>query len=179
MTIANLQTEIKQALADTRAAGLEDVAAENKLGDELGSHIFDNASDPDDLSSPPPIGDVTPNTGKFTNVELTGADPSIPNANTIYKKNSIGGACLYNHTADTVLEDYNVLGVNDDSAGNFTITWDTDFSDANYFVSGGLASRVAWRETGKAAGTLSIRTFNSAFAQGDDSGMSIIAVGEQ
>ena len=42
------------------------------------------------------------------------------------------GWVSYNQSTNTVNDSYNVTSVTDNSAGLFTVNWDTDFADTNY-----------------------------------------------
>ena len=73
---------------------------------------------------------------------------------------------------------YNVTSVVRDSAGLYTITWDTDFSNAYYcatVTTNGRTSRI----NAQAAGTLQVATYNSMGVLTDASIVCVKALGDQ
>ncbi|KKN79592.1 hypothetical protein LCGC14_0337960 [marine sediment metagenome] len=91
-------------------------------------------------------------------------DPQgTPNANQLYKSNFVKGWIEFDGTGTIATNDsFNVSGVVDNGTGLYTISWDRDFSDANYAVAamsaqdggdGGNVSIIS-----KAAGTMQINT---------------------
>ena len=75
-------------------------------------------------------------------------------------------------------DNYNVTSVVRDSAGLYTITWDTDFSNAYYcatVTTNGRTSRI----NAQAAGTLQVATYNSGGTITDASIVCVIAIGDQ
>ena len=89
------------------------------------------------FEAPGPIGSTTPGTGKFTNAEVTGAAPSPPAANTIYKDNVAAAWINFNGIGTIAIRDsFNIASITDNAPGDYTITFDTDFADANYSYTG-------------------------------------------
>lgn len=80
---------------------------------------------------------------------------------------------------------YNVTSITDTSAGNVTVTIDTDFSSANYCaiaqaVTAGGAAHMASVKTGQAAGSFVVRTaLTSSGADTDNINISVVAFGDQ
>lgn len=85
---------------------------------------------------------------------------------------------------------YNVTSITDDGAGLYTVTWATDFSNANYSVivspqadqAGTSASSFVSQviNTGKVAGSVQIATYRlSDFAQTDPNNHHVAAFGDQ
>jgi hypothetical protein len=80
---------------------------------------------------------------------------------------------------------YNVLSVTDDSTGNYTINWDTDFADANYATaigdgtgSTGTSGGVSMWTSNHAVG--SVQFHSRVGTSGNDSdNLTVIACGDQ
>lgn len=92
---------------------------------------------------------------------------------------------VYNQlTGPSVAASYNVTSVSDDSLGNFTVTWDTDFSSTAYTTvastttAGGGNSLVGIGTNARAAGTCSFATVQLTSSL-DRNGNSIAAFGDQ
>lgn len=116
---------------------------------------------------------------------LATAAPSPPTANTIYKDNIIKCWINMNGTGTIALRgSLNCSGIVDNGDGDYTITWDRDFSNANYAVAG-LSAAVAG--TGPTveinslvAGSARIITRNiNNEAAGDSATIALIAIGDQ
>ena len=92
------------------------------------------------FEAPGPIGSTTADTGELTNVELTGAAPSPPAANTIYKDNVAKAWINFDGTGTIAIRDsFNVSSITDNGVGDYTVVWDTDFADAKYAVAFGVS----------------------------------------
>lgn len=77
-----------------------------------------------------------------------------------YHPSAAKGWVAYDHAAATILASYNVSSVGDNSAGDFSVNWDTDFSSANYAIA--VASEHPdVRTILKLAGSVQVRTRNS------------------
>ena len=80
---------------------------------------------------------------------------------------------------------YNVTSITDTSAGNVTVTIETDFSSANYCaiaqaVTAGGAAHMASVKTGQAVGSFVVRTaLTSSGADTDNINISVVAFGDQ
>lgn len=86
----------------------------------------------------------------------------------------------YDQVADSVLASYNVTSVSDDATGLFTVTWDTDFSSANYCQAFSATSAVTQLNTAPAAGTSSqCRTRDATFTNSDATDDFLAAWGDQ
>jgi len=79
-------------------------------------------------------------------------------------------------------DSYNVSGITDDGTGKYTITWDTDFANANYCViatCGTNASRVITISS-QAAGSVSVAIHVSTTATlADQEIICVMAIGAQ
>jgi len=114
---------------------------------------------------------------------ISGAAPSPPIANRIYTDSLVKGWINFTGTSTITTNDsYNVSGIVDNATGDYTITWDKDFANANYSV---VASAT---ETGGAdilatintiaAGSVQVETYDSG-TQEDASKVFAIAIGDQ
>jgi hypothetical protein len=76
---------------------------------------------------------------------------------------------------------FNVSGIVDDGTGLYTVTWDTNFSSANYVVVGTceLSTKTYVSIISQAVGSVSFRTsdFNGSVIDSDD--VHIVAYGDQ
>ncbi len=88
----------------------------------------------------------------------------------------------------SIRDSFNVTSVSRDGAGLYTITWDTDFADANYSVTGmtgdtGTIGHVVFgSDTPLSGATASIKTIVSGSAGGaaaDFNIVTVIAIGDQ
>ena len=80
----------------------------------------------------------------------------------------------------TIADSFNVTSVNRDSAGVYTITWDTNFANANYVVVGTnvVGPAGGFFILSKAVGSAVVNTRNSAHNSAD-AACSVIAIGDQ
>ncbi len=160
------------------------------------SHAADHKDSGSDdlLSAPGAIGATTPATGKFINVEVTGAAASPPAVDTLYQDNIPKGWIKFDGTlvvspASTtgILDSFNVSSVLDNSTGNYTTAWDRDFTNANYAYSFGTRSEAVAGANftgiinGQAptAGAIRTQTWDSAATVRDAPGVCIMAFGDQ
>lgn len=132
--------------------------------------------------------------GKFR-TNATGAgeiiEDSVLSSRHFYKnfdKQCVQAWINFNGTGTIAINDsFNVSGITDNGTGDYTITWDVDFADANYAVSGicgdsGSAGfiRVKAIAGSQLAGSLTIETLNNTGAAMTDIGrISIIAMGDR
>jgi hypothetical protein len=109
----------------------------------------------------------------------------------VLNEQKIKGWVSFNGTGTIAIGDsYNVSGIVDNGAGNYTITWDTDFATANYALAGmvkqtanggeaNFAGVVIKSVTGaKVAGSVNILT-NTSGGAGDYADVNVIALGDQ
>lgn len=98
---------------------------------------------------------------------LVTSDPTgSPTANTLYKGLLVKGWVNFDGSGGSVSvnDSFNVASVAYDSTGRYTITWDTDFADANYAIAGSAfltgQSMLMTRDTSTplAAGTSTVGT---------------------
>lgn len=116
-------------------------------------------------------------------LELVNAvDP--PTVNGMLTRASICNGWAYatvSGTTPTLQADYNVSGIVRDFIGAYTISWDRDFSSANYAAvavarSGGIGALAASINT-QSAGSVQIACYDMAGALVDPSGLSVCAFG--
>ena len=100
---------------------------------------------------------------------------------TIPGNKRIHAAIDMNGTGGIVItSSYNVAAITDDGVGDYTITWDNDFADALYFVTGMTTANRSVGIITKATGSLAIRTFIiSTGLQGDSSDINLIATNNE
>lgn len=84
-----------------------------------------------------------------------------------------GGLC-------TINDSYNVTSVTDNGVGDYTITWDTDFSNNDYATTISCGPNAGWGTIAViATGTLRIYTIDIAGSSYDPSNVCVIATGDQ
>jgi hypothetical protein len=136
------------------------------------------------------IGDATVGQISATDVTFTGSAAEPPDTNTLTKDNIVGGWANIDCSGTPSYNDsFNTSGEpTDNGTGDMTITWDTDFADANYcWVGGardtddsGYAMMVsAGASDIKTAGTLQVRAFNHSASALDSTELNVIAMGAQ
>jgi len=68
----------------------------------------------------------------------------------------------YDHDSNTLTDSFNVSGVTDDSAGNFTVSFTTNFSNTNYIHTLGHGANASYiwhsKSSTRAVGTCSFTT---------------------
>jgi hypothetical protein len=95
------------------------------------------------------------------------------------------GWCLFTSVTTTAITaSYNVASLTDNGTGDTTITWDTDFSSANYCVVtstiiGATTYVVAELNSAKAAGSTRIQNVQIGVALVDAANQSVAAFGDQ
>lgn len=127
-----------------------------------------------------------------TSLQVDGVAPSPPDVNTTYEDNVCKGWINFNGQGTIATRDsFNVSGITDNGTGDYTITWDRDFANADYAWTGACkrgdsgtvtdgdyvhGRKVASNPT---AGTLRITTNNHAGTIVDPQQVYIIAFGDQ
>lgn len=111
-------------------------------------------------------------------------DPSgTPAANTLYKGNIVKGWLKFDGTGTIAIADsWNVSGIVDNGVGDYTVTWDRDFANANYAVSitaTGSAFGIIESGGNQATGSVRIKTVSDAGADVDRNTVTVMAVGDQ
>lgn len=83
--------------------------------------------------------------------------------------------------AATINASYNITSLTDTAAGRITVTIATDFSSANYAVATTCEATAAFTSTvtAQAAGTIELKSFDSAGTNTDATKMHFIAFGDQ
>ncbi len=90
--------------------------------------------------------------------------------------------CYFNGTQAspiTPLASYNVTGIVKNSTGNYTITWETDFSSANYCVVVGTGADGGANNYGLNAGTFNFQTKDASHNNVDTGIICVVAFGDQ
>ncbi len=94
-----------------------------------------------------PLNDATTDIGdlnkRFVNgffsgyIATSGTPTGSPTANALYKDNIVKAWINFNGTGTIAINDsFNVSSITDNSGGDYTITWDTDFANTDYSVMG-------------------------------------------
>lgn len=120
----------------------------------------------------------------FSSGIVMGADPGgTPTAHTLYKVNVIKGWANMNGSGTPALNDsFNVSGIVDNAAGDYTITWDLDFANNTYAVAGAAnyTGHFTINNTGAlAVGSTRIFTEDVGGAAAETNNICVIAVGDQ
>lgn len=90
------------------------------------------------------------------------------------------GWCAMNGQGTVAIRvSYNVSGIVDNGTGDYTITWDTDFSSANYApaIAASLLIRIH-NSTLPTAGAIRVQTYNNSIASSDAEYVSVVAFGD-
>jgi hypothetical protein len=106
-----------------------------------------------------------------------------------YHPSAAKGWINFNGTGTVAIRSsYNVTSLTDNGTGDYTVTWDIDFSNANYAIIA-TVGRGAGAATGffalapdgadSAAGTTRIRTIDTTFNLADASWVSVVVFGDQ
>lgn len=116
-------------------------------------------------------------------ITLSVAAPSTPVANTLYKDSIIKGWVYFTDVAGTptLQDDLNVDGtIIDNSTGNYSIVWITDFTNINYAIIGSSEGNTAVGvvAASKNAGSTRVVVYDTSGVL-TDSNVSIIAIGDQ
>ncbi|MEE8433320.1 MAG: hypothetical protein V3S64_00895 [bacterium] len=119
-------------------------------------------------------------------IHLAGSPSGSPAVDTLYKDNVCRAWINFNGTGTIAIRDsFNVASITDNGTGDYTVTWDTDFADADYAVvySSGdddLASQniYAYTNGSKLAGSVRMAT-TVAGTKTDADDTSVIAFGDQ
>ena len=125
--------------------------------------------------------------GAFT---ATSAAAAPPVANTIYKDNIVKGWVTFNQTGtQAIVDSFNVTSIADNGAGDTTVTWETDFANANYAVvcttrrdtASADGSFVSLKNVASnpAVGTVRVQAETLAGTNEDAELVSVIAIGDQ
>lgn len=96
----------------------------------------------------------------------TDATRAVTPARQHYHPSACKGWLNYSQATDTINGSYNVAAVSDVNTGDFTVSWDTDFSNDDYGF-GALSSRPAVTVTAIGTASLSINTQSLAGTDGD------------
>jgi hypothetical protein len=137
--------------------------------------IFDVANDRFNLVTVGILGAVT-----AKSLTLTGDAASPPDVNTLVKDNIPKARIHFEGATAIVRDSFNVTGVVRNSAGNYTITWDTDFANIFYVVAGNAGANFEIiQPVTLAVGTYNFRTINISGTVGDPSLIMLMATGGQ
>ena len=87
------------------------------------------------------------------------------------------------NSAGTVAASYNVSSITDNATGDFTVNWGTDFSSADYAVSGTVEDAdsdfICIANTAQLAGSTRVLVITSAGVADDPTSLNVMAVGDQ
>lgn len=109
------------------------------------------------------------------------AHKKVTLANVVGSVQTLRGWIKLNGTGTIAIEDhYNVSGITDNGAGDYTITWDTDFANANYSVVGSAGDRILTMSS-QAVGSIRVqtRTYDGTGTPSDISQVYVQAIGDQ
>jgi len=99
--------------------------------------------------------------------------------NEVTPANTIGGWVKFNGTGTlSIYDSYNVATVADNNTGDYTVTWDLDFADANYAYVG-MANQPEVANTVQASGSVNVTTATSAGGAADAARVSVVGIGVQ
>lgn len=135
-------------------------------------------------------GDISTASGDVSGATITvTSDPGgTPAANTLYKANIPKAWINFNGTGTVATRDsFNVSGLADNGgSGDYTVTWDTDFANANYAAAGMVGNAgsaggvyVTCQPAAPLVGSLRVDTRNTAGTLADTSYVLIAAFGDQ
>lgn len=111
-------------------------------------------------------------------VEISG-DLTVSGKTSDYYHSRIKGWCDLTGTGTIAINDsFNVSSVTDNGTGDYTVTWDTDFTNTYYAVAA-LATSPQIEYSSKATGATRVITRNSGGSAADSQTVSIIAIGDQ
>jgi hypothetical protein len=94
----------------------------------------------------------------------------------------VKGWCHLNGTGTIAINDsYNVSGITDRGTGQYTVTWDTDFANANYCPVMSVTDTCVATINAMATGSVEInaRDVTAAGAVADVANCCVIAIGDQ
>jgi len=109
--------------------------------------------------------------------------PSTPPANEAFRESIAKAWINFDGTGTIAIRDsFNVASITDDGTGTYTVTWDTDFANANYAagVAAGVGTSVNVAHINSTAvGSMVIRTIKSTFGLDDSDLVSAVVFGDQ
>ena len=111
-----------------------------------------------------------------------GADTSLSNLASAGADKIVKAWINFDGTGTIAISDsFNVTSITDKGTGNYTITWDTDFANANYAVAGmSLCTQCFVALEAKVVGSIDIYTgYTTNGNQYDNGNVCIIAIGDQ
>ncbi len=124
------------------------------------------------------LGDI-----QATSLTLTGTTET--DTDTLVKGNIIKGWVSFNGTTFAEKDSFNVFSLTDNGTGDYTITWDTDFANANYCVVG-MSEEIPGSSNNNlgvevvAAGYVDVRNVNNDSSNVQDcTQVHIMAIGDQ
>ncbi len=121
---------------------------------------------------------------QVTDVTVTGSAASTPDANTLTKDHLIGARCTFNGTGTPAyIEEINFSGaITDSGVGDYILTIDRDFADANYTAvctAGAVnAARIVYTAS-EAVGSIVVQLENDSGVRQDTQRLSVTLIGEQ
>jgi hypothetical protein len=99
----------------------------------------------------------------------------------LFRENVVKGWVVYNGSADTITDSFNVSSIVDGAAGVDTINWDRDFADGSYCLVATVADGLSrFAELASfAAGSANVQVRSDAGTLIDASRVHAIAIGDQ
>jgi hypothetical protein len=92
------------------------------------------------------------------------------------QKGAAKGYCSMSSAGSGGPVDYNVTSSARDATGDFSVTWDTNFSNSNYMVSfmGDATLAYSWIFNSRSVGVLGYKTFNAAGSAANLGGTTVV-----
>ena len=136
---------------------------------------YDTGSSPMGVTNARKIGQIS------TDGSTLFSSRSTNTVNAVMRNELAGGWVNFNGSTMAISSAMNVSGLADDGAGTYTVSWDSDFTDANYAVSitGGILSGNAnsGHPSNRAVGSIRATFSDSGGSAQDTSDINIIAFG--
>lgn len=119
----------------------------------------------------------------FTSIPIIPATPSSDTQATskgYVDGLSVKGWINFNGTGTIAINDsFNVTSITDEGTGDYTVTWDTDFANANYAITGSSSGARMIGTTTLAVGAVRIGVFNTSGTSEDNAIICVMAIGDQ
>ena len=111
-------------------------------------------------------------------VAASGITPAMFSADS--KQSVIKAWINFNGTGVIAINDsFNVTSITDVGVGNYTITWDTDFANVNYCISGAAPAGRFVSTSTRAIGALDIFVLMNGVTPTDIEHVCVMAIGDQ
>lgn len=111
---------------------------------------------------------------------IPGAVSGTPAQHGLYREGVVKGWINFNGTGTIAINDsFNVTSITDNGTGDYLITWDRDFANANYAAVGAGSNANFVAVPSYNAGTTQINLVNDAGTLEDTTSISLIVIGDQ